>query len=171
MKTIRKLDNITKDIPFFYVGRLYSSQKRFHLIKETFDLAGIKYDNLVVSGPERPPIGQYVGFLQEEELSLMYNRSQFIFCPCSYEGSLMAIEGQICGAIPLVCNDNNWGDEFGWQPFSAEPNAQSLLEKTNEIYQNIEKYRKIIDELSPTYIEKMEVSNVAKRLLRFHAEL
>lgn len=170
MKSISVL-NLEKDIPFLYVGRLYSSQKRFDLIPKVLKTLNIPSNYLLVSGPEYSPYGHNLGFLEEKDLNDMYNRSKFIFCPCYYEGSMMMIEGVCAGAFPIVCNDNNWVDEFGLQEFSADPNPESLAKKISEILENQDYYKKIIGGLAISYKEKMSVSNVAKRLIMFYNEI
>jgi glycosyltransferase involved in cell wall biosynthesis len=143
MKTISKIE-CKKDIPFLYVGRMYSEQKRFYLIPEIFRLLKIPSNYLCISGPEQSPFGQNLGFLTEPDLNSIYNRSEYILCPCSYEGSMMMIEGIVAGCIPIVCNDNNWLEEFGLLPFAADPNSESISQKIIEIHNNKKYYQDLV---------------------------
>jgi glycosyltransferase involved in cell wall biosynthesis len=170
MKNITNL-SLEKDMPFFYVGRLYSEQKRFWIIPKIFEYLKLPSNYFFVSGPEHTPFGNNLGFLEEKDLNVMYNRAKFILCPCSYEGSMMLIEGVVAGCFPVCCNDNNWLEEFGLLPFAADPNPGAIGDKIAEILNNQDKYNKILDELRLTYTEKMAVSNVAKRLVDFYCEL
>lgn len=161
---------IPKGIDFLYVGRLFNKEKRFWLAVETLKKLSRSIEKMVIVGPENPGVGYYAGLIGDVELSLIYNSSQYLFCPCIHEGSMSMIEAVMGDCFPLVCNDNNWVYEFGLDCFVCEPNADSFIAKIKDIENNIDKYVKIIDKLKPKIIEKFEITNVVKRIINLYHE-
>lgn len=172
MKNVYPIKEITiRGIDFLYVGRLYSAEKRFGLIPEAIKL--LKYDPnlLVVAGSERPPIGYYAGLINEETLNQLYNSSRYVFCPCWHEGSMSMLEAVVGGAFPIICNDNNWVQEFGLEDFAVDPMPKALAAKVIDIQQHQKEYRQIIDDLRPIIIEKFGLTNFAKRIIDLYNKL
>lgn len=163
--------NIQRDIPFLYVGRLYSTQKRFNLIPKILQHLGANDKYLYISGPEYSPFGQNLGFLKESDLNIVYNRSKYVLCPCSYEGSMMMIEGVIAGCFPIVCNDNNWVNEFRLNDFASAPDPIKIAQKIIDIERNESFYREKLLSLKDWYLEKMDIKNIAKRVISYYDTL
>ena len=154
-----------KTIDFTFVGRCNDPNKRFNLIKPTLELLGYNTDFLVVSGTEPPPIGTYAGIMLDEDLNELYNSTKYVFLLSKYEGiGLPAMEGIICGAMPLLCNDNKAAYEFGLERFAVNPNPTEIAKKIVDIQNNPEPYLKKIEELRPKFVEMFSVSSVVKNI-------
>ncbi len=98
---------------YLYVGRACDKNKRFHLVEQAMNRLGAKASELAVCGAENPNYGSYLGVVSDKMLEELYNSVQYVFLPSRFEGiGLSMIEGAICGAIPLITNDNLTGKEF-----------------------------------------------------------
>lgn len=98
---------------YLYVGRANDRNKRFYLIEQAFYKLGLSPKDLAVCGSENPFFGDYLGVVSDEKLNDLYNSVDFVFLPSKFEGiGLSMIEGAICGAIPIVTNDNLTAKEF-----------------------------------------------------------
>jgi glycosyltransferase involved in cell wall biosynthesis len=103
----------TCDYKYAYIGRACDANKRFSLVTKTMILLGEPSASLVVCGSEYPGFGYYVGVVPDSALIHVYNSVDFVFLPSKFEGiGLSMIEGSICGAIPIVTNDNKTAKEF-----------------------------------------------------------
>lgn len=132
---------------FLYVGRANDPNKRFHLIREMFEI-GRKIDsdlfdplNLTVIGSENPNFGTYLGVVTDEKLNYYYNSHKFLLFPSRVEGiGLPMIEAALCGCMPITCNDNKCAREFMNNKFSCDPNPRSMVDevlKWNEYSANM----------------------------------
>jgi glycosyltransferase involved in cell wall biosynthesis len=97
------------------VGRLNDTNKRTDLAIEALIRAGYQESEVAMVGSERPRWGDYLGVVTDEVLNDLYNSVDFVLMPSRVEGiGLSAIEGAICGAIPILCSDLPTLNEF-WQ--------------------------------------------------------
>lgn len=150
---------------FLYVGRANDNNKRFYLIKEVLRLLKIEESMLKVCGSENPRFGDYQAVVTDAELNLRYNESDFIFLPSKIEGiGLPAIEGAICGAVPICCSDNLTAKEFFPYIDFPNPDPESIANYISEEIKTGNIRRKLLkhtDEL----LEMFSQRNVAKRIL------
>lgn len=165
-------EDTAKSIPFLYVGRANSINKRFRLIIETFRLAGWKDEILFVIGSENPRFGQYQGVVDNKDLNTLYNLAKFVLLPSFFEGmGLPAIEAMICGTIPIVCSDNLGTKEFMPPEFVCDPNPQSYLNKISELNKDYDKYQKIALEYGDKYKEQFSGKSIANNILKVYESL
>ena len=76
------------------------------------------------------------------------------------------IEGMICGAIPITCSDNLTAKEFSPSEFICEPNAQSIVNKIEEIDKEYENKRKIALRTGEKYKIQFDKKNIAENIIR-----
>lgn len=139
---------INKKLNGIFVGRARDSVKRFPLLRKINE----EYE-VVTVGNEQPIFGAYVGPKTDTELNLYYNSSKFVFSLTTIEG-LPALEGIICGAIPIVCSDNKISSFF--PSFCiAEPSEESVYQTYKKINNNYDSYREFILEQYSFRIQKM----------------
>lgn len=163
--------NYQRGIPFLYVGRVYSENKRFGLIQETLDLMGFDKDNLVVAGTEKPPFGLWVDKPDDLLLSELYNSAEFTFLPSSIEGQgCTVIEAAIAGSFPILCCDNPMAHELGLTEFSTLPDSRYLALKINDIKNNSDYYNELLDSRRPFFLENFTLENVVRHVMRFYNE-
>lgn len=159
-------EDTAKSIPFLYVGRANSINKRFSLIIDTFRFANWKDEILFVVGSENPRFGQYQGVISDKDLNTLYNLSKFVLLPSFFEGmGLSAIEAMICGTIPVVCSDNLGTKEFMPPEFVSEPTPQAYLNKILELNKDYDKYQKLALEYGDKYKEMFSGKSVAERII------
>lgn len=167
-----KYEAFYKSMPFLFVGRHYSAQKRINLAYETLDLMSVGRNQLVVASSEKPQYGIWVESPTDDVLSELYNSASFVLTPSYGDGlNLTSIEGIICAAAPIVCDDNDVVFENCLDAFVADPNPKSMAMKINEIETNRPKYNKIMDELRPRFEEKFNVANITKQLIKYAESL
>lgn len=159
--------NIKKNNTFFYVGRANDPIKRIDLVKESL----LKIKNYIkkvkICGSENPGFGNYLGIISDIELNKLYNSSKFILLPSKAEGiGLPMIEGMICGAIPITCSDNLTAKEFSPSEFICEPNAQSMVNKIEELDRKYESKRKIALKVGEKYKIQFDKKNIAKNIIK-----
>ena len=89
---------------FAHIGRRTDPNKHFQLGPLALNLLGYTQNDLCLIGNE-PGWGDYVGVLNDENLNIIYNSVDFVFCLGKIEGlSLTPIEAAAAGAIPIICN-------------------------------------------------------------------
>lgn len=116
---------------YLYVGRACDPNKRFYLVKQAMQILGESEKTLAVCGGENPGFGDYLGVVSDKKLEELYNSVDFVFLPSRFEGiGLTMIEGAICGAIPIVTNDNPTVKEFfpDGRYDDVNPNGFSIAE-------------------------------------------
>lgn len=95
------------------VGRICDPNKRFVLAARALIAAGYNEDEIAIVGPENPRYGTYLGEVSDEVLNDLYNSVDYVMMTSRNEGiGLPAIEGTVCGAIPIVLSDLSTFDEF-----------------------------------------------------------
>ena len=160
--------NLKRNIPFLYVGRANDQNKRFFLIKDALQ----KFNGqtgLVICGSENPNFGHYIGIIDDERLSHIYNTSRFVLLPSKFEGlGLSMIEGMIAGAIPITCNDNPTALELSPKEFICDPNPQAIVDKMMEIHKNYSENQQIALEYGKKYEEIMNKNQVAKNIINIY---
>ena len=125
---------------------------------------GIK--EIKICGSENPGFGNYLGIISDAELNKLYNSSKFVLLPSKAEGiGLPMIEGMICGAIPITCSDNLTAKEFSSSEFICEPNAQSIVNKIEELDKEYENKRKIAIKMGEKYKIQFDKIGIAKNIL------
>ena len=72
----------------------------------------------------------------------------------------------ICGAIPITCSDNLTAKEFSPPEFICEPNAQSIVNKIEEIDKEYENKRKIALRMGEKYKIQFDKKNIAENIIR-----
>ena len=72
----------------------------------------------------------------------------------------------ICGAIPITCSDNLTAKEFSPLEFICEPNAQSIVNKIEELDKEYENKRKIALKMGEKYKIQFNKKNIAKNIIK-----
>ena len=92
--------------------------------------------------------------------------------PSKAEGlGLPMIEGMICGAIPITCSDNLTAKEFSPTKFICEPDAQSIVNKIEELDSNYDANRKVALEFGVKYKIQFDKKTIAKNIIDiFHSK-
>ena len=152
--------NIKKDDSFLFVGRANDPIKRIKLVYDSLLKIKDGLKNLKICGQHNPGFGNYLGYVSDHELSKLYNSSKYVFLPSKAEGiGLPMIEAMICGSIPILCSDNETAREFSPEEFICEPDADSIVNKINDLNKNYlikrdlalkfgKKYKKLFDKVS-----------------------
>ena len=159
-------ENIKKNNTFFYVGRVFDPVKRFSLVRESLTKIKDGEKNIKICGLKNPGFGNYLGIIKDQELNKIYNSSKYVLLPSMAEGlGLPMIESMICGAIPITCSDNLTAKEFSPLNFICEPNAQSIINKIEELDKDYEAKRKIALELGKKYKIQFDKKTIAKNII------
>ena len=118
--------------------------------------------NIKICGLKDPGFGNYLGIIKDKVLNELYNSTKYVLLPSKAEGiGLPMIEGMICGAIPITCSDNLTAKEFSPLDFICEPNAQSIVNKIEELDKEYEVKRKIALEFGKKYKTQFNKKNIA----------
>ena len=158
--------NVKKNNTFLYVGRANDPIKRIHLVKESLLKIKNYIKEIKICGSENPGFGNYLGVIPDSELNKLYNSSKFILLPSKAEGiGLPMIEGMVCGAIPITCSDNLTAKEFSPSEFICEPNAQSIVNKIEELEKKYESKRKIALKIGEKYKTQFDKNNIVKNII------
>ena len=159
-------EKIKKNNTFFYVGRAGDPIKRFDLVRESLSKIKDGEKNLRVCGTEDPKFGNYLGVIKDQELNKIYNSSKYVLLPSKAEGlGLPMIEAMICGSIPITCSDNLTAKEFSPVDFICEPNAQSIVNKVEELEKNYNKKREISLKFGNKYKLQFDKKSIAKNII------
>ena len=159
--------SIKKNNAFLYVGRANDPIKRIDLVKEGLSKIKNGIKEVKICGSENPGFGKCLGVISDIELNKLYNSSKFVLLPSKAEGiGLPMIEGMICGAIPITCSDNLTAKEFSPSEFICEPNAQSLVNKIEELDKEYESKRKIALKMGEKYKIQFDKKNIAKNIIK-----
>ena len=75
------------------------------------------------------------------------------------------IEASVCGAIPIVCSDNETAKEFLPKEFICEPSSESIVNHINNLNKDYKKKREIILELGKKYKIQFNKVTIAKNIL------
>ena len=160
MKILKKI------IFFFYVGRAFDPVKRFNIVRESLLKIKDGEKNIKICGLHNPNFGNYLGIVKDHELNTLYNSSKFVLLPSMTEGiGLPMIEGMICGAIPITCSDNLTAKEFSPPDFICKPDAQSIVDKIQELDKNYESKRKTALEYGKEYKIQFDKKTIAKNII------
>ncbi len=160
-------DSIKKNNLFLYVGRANDPVKRIGLVYDSLKKIKNGLKNIKICGSENPGFGEYLGFVSDEKLNMLYNSSKFVFLPSKNEGiGLPMIEAMICGSLPITCSDNETVKEFLPQDFICEPNAESIVDLIELLQKEYNYKRKIAFELGKKYEFQFSKINVAKNILK-----
>ena len=158
--------SIKKNNTFLYVGRANDPIKRIDLVKEGLSKMKNGIKEVKICGSENPGFGKCLGVISDIELNKLYNSSKFVLLPSKAEGiGLPMIEGMICGAIPITCSDNLTAKEFSPSEFICEPNAQSLVNKIEELDKEYENKRKIVLKMGEKYKIQFDKKNIARNII------
>ena len=159
-------EKIKKDNVFIYVGRANDPVKRINLVHDSIIKIPEGFKNIKICGSENPGFGNYLGVVPDKDLNKLYNSSKFVLLPSKAEGiGLSMIEGMICGAIPITCSDNLTAKEFSPLDFICEPNAQSIVNKIEELDKEYEAKRKIALEFGKKYKTQFDKKTIAKNIM------
>ena len=161
---------VDKDIPFLYVGRANDLNKRFGVVFRVFQLTGYNEEELYVVGTENPLFGKHQGVVSDEKLNELYNRAEFVFLPSKIEGiGLSMIEGIICNALPITCNDNLTAQEF-IPDLVIDANYDKIIEFI-EKYKGKEKPQHIIDHYKKDFKVRFDKKNIAQNIINVYNEI
>ena len=159
-------ESIKKNNTFLYVGRANDPVKRTNLLKQAFSKTVNDIIDIKICGSEDPGFGTYLNVVSDQELNKLYNSSKYLLLPSKAEGlGLTMIEAMICGSLPIACSDNETAKEFLPKDFICEPNAQSILDKIEELNKEYDEKRKLALEYGKKYKIKFDKINIAKKIL------
>ena len=159
-------EKIKKDNMFLYVGRANDPIKRIKLVHDSIIKIPEGLKNIKICGSENPGFGNYVGVISDKDLNKLYNSSKFVLLPSKAEGiGLPMIEGMICGTIPVTCSDNLTAKEFSPSEFICAPNAQSIVNKIEELDKEYETKREIALKLGEKYKIQFDKKTIAKNII------
>ena len=157
---------VKKDNTFLYVGRANDPVKRINLVKESLLKIKDGIKKIKICGSENPGFGNYLGVVSDQELNRLYNSSKYLYLPSKAEGiGLTMIEAMICGTLPIACSDNLTAKEFLPQDFICEPNAQSIVNKVEELEKNYNKKREISLKFGNKYKLQFDKKSIAKNII------
>ena len=98
-----KLSRAKGVLEFMEAGRILAGDPEFP--EFVISLAGGCQDNEVLNAVKEQPFAEYVGMLNQIELSVMLQKCDVFVLPSYYEGlPLVLMEAMACGAVP-VCTD------------------------------------------------------------------
>ena len=159
-------EKIKKNNMFLYVGRANDPIKRIKLVHDSIIKIPEGLKNIKICGSENPGFGNYVGVISDKDLNKLYNSSKFVLLPSKAEGiGLPMIEGMICGTIPVTCSDNLTAKEFSPSEFICEPNAQSIVNKIEELDKEYETKREMALKLGEKYKIQFNKKTIAKNII------
>ena len=159
-------EKIKKNNMFLYVGRANDPVKRIKLVHDSIIKIPEGLKNIKICGSENPGFGNYVGVISDKDLNKLYNSSKFVLLTSKAEGiGLPMIEGMICGTIPVTCSDNLTAKEFSPSEFICEPNAQSIVNKIEELDKEYETKRKMALKLGEKYKIQFDKKTIAKNII------
>jgi len=159
-------ENIKKNNIFLYVGRASDSVKRFNLVRESLLKIKDGEKNIKICGSQNPNFGDYLGIVKDQDLNELYNSSQYILLPSVNEGiGLPMIEGMICGAIPITCSDNLTAKEFSPPDFICKPDAQSIVNKIEELNKDYDHKRELALKFGEKYKIQFDKRTIAKNII------
>ena len=159
-------ESIKKNNTFLYVGRANDPVKRTNLLKQAFSKTVNGIIDIKICGSEDPGFGTYLNVVSDQELNKLYNSSKYLLLPSKAEGiGLTMIEAMICGSLPIACSDNKTAKEFLPKDFICEPNAQSILDKIEELNKEYDAKRKLALEYGKKYKIQFDKMSIAKKIL------
>ena len=159
-------ESIKKNNTFLYVGRANDPVKRTNLLKQAFSKTTNGIIDIKICGSEDPGFGTYLNVVSDQELNKLYNSSKYLLLPSKAEGlGLTMIEAMICGSLPIACSDNETAKEFLPKDFICEPNAQSILDKIEELNKEYDAKRKLALEYGKKYKIQFDKMSIAKKIL------
>ena len=159
-------ESIKKNNTFLYVGRANDPVKRTNLLKQAFSKTVNGIIDIKICGSEDPGFGTYLNVVSDQELNKLYNSSKYLLLPSKAEGlGLTMIEAMICGSLPIACSDNETAKEFLPKYFICEPNAQSILDKIEELNKGYDVKRKLALEYGKKYKIQFDKMSIAKKIL------
>ena len=159
-------ENIKKNNIFFYVGRASDPVKRFNLVRESLLKIKDGEKNIKICGSQNPNFGDYLGIVKDQNLNELYNSSKYILLPSVTEGiGLPMIEGMICGAIPITCSDNLTAKEFSPPDFICKPDAQSIVNKIEELNKDYDYKRELALKFGEKYKIQFDKRTIAKNII------
>jgi len=159
-------ENIKKNNIFLYVGRASDSVKRFNLVRESLLKIKDGEKNIKICGSQNPNFGDYLGIVKDQDLNELYNSSKYILLPSVTEGiGLPMIEGMICGAIPITCSDNLTAKEFSPPDFICKPDAQSIVNKIEELNKDYDYKRELALKFGEKYKIQFDKRTIAKNII------
>jgi glycosyltransferase involved in cell wall biosynthesis len=159
-------EKIKKNNMFLYVGRANDPVKRIKLVHDSIIKIPEGLKNIKICGSENPGFGNYVGVISDKDLNKLYNSSKFVLLPSKAEGiGLPMIEGMICGTIPVTCSDNLTAKEFSPSEFICEPNAQSIVNKIEELDKEYKTKREMVLKLGEKYKIQFDKKTIAKNII------
>lgn len=139
-------------------GRVNDPNKYFASAVHALIRAGYKEEDVVIVGGENPGWGTFLGTVSDETLNELMNSVDYVIMLSKIEGiGLPAIEGAVCGAIPILASHLSTLPEF-WSEsplglqyaqsnsvaavadlmiaIDSDPNAKTQLKKAFRQYAN-----------------------------------
>lgn len=163
------------------VGRVADANKRAGAAVAALVRAGFKESEIAVVGPEYLGYGTRMGIVKDSVLNDLYNSVDYVMMLSKNEGiGLPAIEGAICGAIPIVAPDLSTFDEFWVQsPLGLAYQTLSSPDKIASLIRSIEDAPQWKSQLKDDFAQyghqffrpKFDRVEVAKRILSVYQSI
>lgn len=94
------------------VGRIGASHRRSGLAVQSLIRAGFEEHEVAIVGSDYFGYGTRLGYVSDEKLNDIYNSVDYVMMLSTHGRGLSAIEGAMCGAIPIVAPDYEGFEEF-----------------------------------------------------------
>lgn len=175
IKPVYYISDLKRDIPFLFVGRALSPNKRvIEILRPLYD-ALVPYwgkDCIQFVGSENPQFGKYLGIVSDEQLNLIYNRSIFGLISSAQEGLNLPLIEMLCTNVkPIVCRDMATASEFSPAEFLCDPTPEAMFSKAKEIGANLPKYDAICEEYARKYSEQFSPKSVAQNIISVYNQI
>ena len=169
VKDVEFKKEISKTNEYLYVGRANDPIKRVKLIHEAFKNDKNVLNKIIFCGFEDPKFGNYLGVVNDDRLTQLYNSSKFVLLPSKAEGiGLSMIEAMICGSIPIMCSDNLTAKEFAPDDFIFDPNPISFKKKIYQINYDYEKFQLLALSYGEKYKIQFNKKTIAKNIINIY---
>lgn len=163
------------------VGRLNDSNKRAGAAVSALVRAGFEESEVAIVGPEYIGYGTRMGEVSDEVLNDIYNSVDYVIMLSRNEGiGLPAIEGAICGAIPIVAPDlSTFGEFWVGSPLGLHYQTITSIDTVAKLIRSIEDQPAWRDDLKrdfraygETYFRpKFDAVEVAKRIISVYQSI
>lgn len=155
-----------KQYEFLLAGRTADPVKRSYLLYNYLKKYNKPMSSVAVVGPEFCGFGEYYGLLSLEELNILYNCCEYLFCGTVVIGmQLPVIEKFLTkSGFPLVMSDSNVAKEFAPE-FACYPSDDGISIKLNHIQNNLNYYSDIRDKYAELYKVQFDPKSVAARII------
>lgn len=158
------------------IGRLNDPGKRAGLGIQALIHAGYNESEVAMIGNEYPNWGARQGIVSNDVLNDILNSVDFVLMPSAFEGlGLPALEGMVCGAIPIICHDLTTFHDIGYpQHWGCYPSVFSLTSRLRSFQNNsayLEAERTMALQIGNKIAETLSGQAVASNIIEIYKKL